>query len=66
VVPVVDHNGFFQGWATFQVVSAGGGSAKDVTGYFVSPWAHERLTVKGCAFGSCPRYLGSMTLHLVN
>jgi Flp pilus assembly protein TadG len=65
-VPVVDHNGNFQGWATFHVVSASGGSSKNVTGYFVAPFVNERLTIKGCAQGSCPRYLGSPTLHLVN
>ncbi|MDQ1383071.1 MAG: hypothetical protein QOG65_450 [Actinomycetota bacterium] len=65
-VPVVDHNGNFQGWATFHVVSAAGGAAKHVTGYFVAPFVNERLTIKGCAQGSCPRYLGSPTLHLVN
>jgi Flp pilus assembly protein TadG len=65
-VPVVDHNGNFQGWATFHVVSASGGASKDVVGYFVSPFVNERLTIKGCAFGSCPRFLGSPTLHLVN
>ncbi len=65
-VPVVDHNGNFQGWATFHVTSASGGSSKDVTGYFVSPFVNERLTIKGCAAGSCPRFLGSLTLKLVN
>jgi Flp pilus assembly protein TadG len=64
-VPVVDHNGNFQGWATFHVVSADK-NGKNVTGYFVSPFVNERLTIKGCAFGSCPRFLGSPTLHLVN
>jgi Flp pilus assembly protein TadG len=65
-VPVVDHNGNFQGWATFHVVSAGGASAKHVTGYFVSPFVNERLKVSNCHFGSCPRFLGDVTLHLVN
>ncbi|MEA2631360.1 MAG: hypothetical protein QOE66_1579 [Chloroflexota bacterium] len=65
-VPVVDHNGNFQGWATFHIVIADGNSAKTITGYFVSPYVNERLTIRGCAVGSCPRYLGSPTLHLVN
>jgi Flp pilus assembly protein TadG len=65
-VPVVDHNGNFQGWATFHVTSADGSSAKKIRGYFVSPFVNERLTIKSCAFGSCPRFLGSPTLHLVN
>ncbi len=65
-VPVVDHNGNFQGWATFHVVSASGGSNKHITGYFVAPYVNEQLTTTGCAFGSCPRFLGSPTLHLTN
>jgi len=65
-VPVVDHNGNFQGWATFHVVSADGGSDKHITGYFVSPFVNSRLTIKACGFGGCPRYLGSPTLNLVN
>ena len=44
-VPIVDHNGNFQGWATFHVTSAVGGSQKDVNGYFVSPFLSARLTV---------------------
>lgn len=65
-VPVVDHNGNFQGWATFHVVSATGGTSKVITGYFVSPFVNSRLTIKACGFGGCPRYLGSPTLNLVN
>ncbi len=65
-VPVVDHNGNFQGWATFHVVSAAGGSDKHIRGYFVSPFLSDRLTVGTCAAGSCPRYLGSWSLGLVN
>ena len=65
-VPVVDHNGNFQGWATFHVVSAEGSSNKHVKGYFVSPFVNKRLTIKACGFGGCPRYLGSPTINLVN
>ena len=64
-VPVVDHNGNFQGWATFHVVSADQG-AKQITGYFVSPYVNSRLTIKACGFGGCPRYLGTLGLNLVN
>ena len=53
------------GWATFHVVSAQGGSAKDVNGYFVSPFLSQRLTVQ-CPFDDCPRYLGSYTLKLID
>ncbi len=65
-IPVVDDNGNFQGWATFHVVSASGGSDKHIRGYFVSPFLSDRLTVGSCAAGSCPRYLGSWSLGLVN
>jgi hypothetical protein len=65
-VPVVDHDGNFLGWATFHVVSASGGSQKDVNGYFVSPFLSERLTVgAGCTGNSCPLFLGNYTLRLV-
>jgi Flp pilus assembly protein TadG len=65
-VPIVDASGVFQGWATLHVVSADGGSSKNITGYFVSSYVNERLTIKNCAVGSCPRYFGNPTLHLVN
>jgi hypothetical protein len=65
-VPIVDSNGLFQGWATFHIVSADGGTSKHVTGYFVSSYVNDRLTIRGCALGSCPRFFGSPTLHLVN
>jgi Flp pilus assembly protein TadG len=64
-VPVVDHNGNFQGWATFHVIS-GDQSGKQMKGYFVSPFVNKRLTIKACGFGGCPRYLGSPTINLVN
>ncbi len=66
VVPVVDDNGNFQGWATFHVVSAAGGSAKDVVGYFVSPFVHQRLSVTNCSLNDCPRFLGTYVLKLVD
>lgn len=65
-IPVVDHNGNFQGWATFHIVSASGGSAKDVVGYFLSSFVNQRLTVGGCSLGNCPRYLGNYVLHPTN
>lgn len=63
-VPVVDHNGTFQGWATF-CVSYADKHSKKVYGYFKSPWISETLTV-GCEGGSCPRYLGNYELRLIN
>lgn len=65
-VPVVDHNGNFQGWATFHIVSASGGSAKDVVGYFKSSFVSQRLSIGGCAANDCPRYLGSYVLKLTD
>lgn len=63
-VPVVDHNGTFQGWATF-CVSYADKHNKKIYGYFKSPWISETLTV-GCKGGSCPRYLGNYELKLIN
>jgi hypothetical protein len=65
-VPIVDHNGNFQGWATFHVTSAVGGSQKDVNGYFVSPFLSARLTVGGCSSGTCPRFFGTYVLNLID
>jgi Flp pilus assembly protein TadG len=65
-VPVVDVNGYFQGWSTFHVVSASGGSTKTVTGYFLTDFTSPDLTVTTCAAGSCPRYLGTYVLKLVD
>jgi Flp pilus assembly protein TadG len=64
-VPVVDHNGIFQGWATFCVAYADKHN-KNVYGYFKSPWVSEDLTV-GCAAGTCPNFLGNYERpHLIN
>lgn len=65
-IPVVDHNGNFQGWATFHVVSADGGEDKHIRGYFVSPFLSQKLTVGNCSAGDCPRFLGSWSLALSN
>ncbi len=65
-VPVVDVNGYFQGWSTFHIVSAAGGSDKTVTGYFLTDFTSPDLTVTTCAAGSCPRYLGTYVLKLVD
>ena len=65
-VPIVDHNGNFQGWASFYVVSASGGSAKHITGYFMDSFVNAALTITSCANGACPRYFGSWVLKLVN
>jgi len=65
-VPVVDVNGYFQGWSTFHIVSADAGSSKTVTGYFRTDYTSPNLTVSICAAGSCPRYLGTYVLKLVD
>jgi Flp pilus assembly protein TadG len=65
-VPVVDHAGNFQGWATFHVVSAQGGSAKHVVGYIKYPHLNQLLTVGDCSINDCPRFLGSYVLKLVD
>jgi Flp pilus assembly protein TadG len=52
------NEGCFKGWAMFHVVSADGGSAKTITGYFLSDFKTLPLTVGECtpaqeAAGSC-------------
>lgn len=51
-------DGCFKGWAMFHVVSASGGSAKDIVGYFLGNFIQQPLTVGECtpqmqAAGSC-------------
>jgi len=65
-VPIVDHGGIFQGWATFHVTSAVGGSGKDITGYFVTDFVAKNLDVGSCSAGTCPRYFGTYVLRLIN
>jgi Flp pilus assembly protein TadG len=64
VVPIVDHNGNFQGWATFHVTAAHGASDKTLSGYFKDNFQAVRLSV-GCANGQCPRYFGTYVLKLI-
>jgi len=66
-VPIVDHTGHFQGWATFHLSGASQGG-KSVTGYFKTNFVSERLTIASCsaAANDCPRYVGSYVLKLVN
>lgn len=65
-VPIVDDTGHFQGWATFHVTSAGGGSTKHVYGYFKGPFKNSDLSVNACAGASCPKYLGTYVVKLTN
>jgi Flp pilus assembly protein TadG len=65
-VAVVDAGGNFMGWATFHVVSATGGSNKHINGYFLSAFTGDDLTISLCSQNSCPRYLGTYILKLVN
>ena len=66
-VPIVNHDGLFQGWATFHLMGASQGG-KTVTGYFKYNFVSERLTIGACsaAANNCPRYVGSYVLKLVN
>lgn len=41
-------DGCFKGWALFYVISAQGGSQKDITGYFISDFKQTPLTVGEC------------------
>jgi len=61
---IVDGNGNFVGWSIFHVISADGGSAQHVRGYFVSAFESARLTITSCAANDCPRYLGAYVLKL--
>ena len=63
---IVDASGNFMGWATFHVISATGGAAKHIYGYFLASYESARLTVTACAANDCPRYLGTYILKLVN
>jgi hypothetical protein len=57
--PMQGHqNGCFKGWALFHVISASGGSQKEIRGYFLSDFMQQPLTVGECtpaqqAAGSC-------------
>jgi Flp pilus assembly protein TadG len=62
--PVVDANGNFVGWSIFHVISASGGSAKHIRGYFVSAFQGAQVAVTACAANNCPRYLGTYVLKL--
>jgi Flp pilus assembly protein TadG len=61
---IVDANGNFVGWSIFHVISADGGSAKHVRGYFVSSFESARLSITACAANDCPRYMGAYVLKL--
>jgi hypothetical protein len=63
---IVDASGNFMGWATFHVISAEGGSAKHVYGYFEASYESSRLSISACSANDCPRYLGSYILKLSN
>ena len=65
-VPIVDHNGNFQGWAMFHVTSASGGATKKIYGYYETNFTSPNLSVGDCSLGACPRFLGSYVLKLVN
>jgi Flp pilus assembly protein TadG len=44
-VPIVDDAGGFMGWGMFHVVSAAGGSTKQIRGYFISAFQRAELNV---------------------
>ncbi len=53
-------DGCFKGWAMFHVISASGGSDKTITGYFLTNFIRQPLTVGECtaamqAAGTCGR-----------
>ena len=65
-VPVVDANGNFVGWASFVMTSATtGGRNGFITGYFVSDFQNQSLTVTSPGFGTST-FGGSYELKLTN
>ncbi|HEY3523112.1 MAG TPA: pilus assembly protein TadG-related protein [Candidatus Limnocylindrales bacterium] len=65
-VPIVDDNGNFQGWATFHITGADDGSVKHLYGYYEKGFTGADVALSTCAFGACPRYLGTYVLKLIN
>jgi Flp pilus assembly protein TadG len=64
-VPIVDDNGYFQGWSVFHVVGADKHD-KSISGYFESSFESTIVGMSVCHWGMCPRYLGSYVLRLVD
>lgn len=65
-IPVVDHNGNFTGWVSFMLTSADpGGRNGELTGYFLSPFNANQLTVEASGLGNT-NFAGSYVLKLVN
>jgi Flp pilus assembly protein TadG len=57
----------FLGWANFRVTGASGGSAKRITGYFLTTVNATNLSTSGtCLPTTCPRALGSYLFGLTN
>ncbi len=65
-VPIVDDNGNFQGWATFHITGADAGSVKHLYGYYEKGFTGADVALSTCAFGACPRYLGTYVLKLID
>ncbi len=74
--PTSYQNGCFYGWAMFHVVSAQGGSSKTISGYFISDFKRQPMTVGECtpaeqAAGQCtgaiePSAFGAYIVRLTN
>jgi Flp pilus assembly protein TadG len=65
-IPVVDHNGNFTGWVTFELTSATPNGRNGVlSGYFASPFKANQLTVTSPGLGNT-NFAGSYVLKLVN
>lgn len=74
--PTGYQNGCFYGWAMFHVVSASGGSSKTITGYFLSDFKRQPMTVGECtptqqAAGQCNGAIqsnpfGAYVVRLIN
>lgn len=51
--PTTYQDGCFKGWAIFHVISAAGGSQKNITGYFISDFTQSALSVGECRTPPC-------------
>jgi hypothetical protein len=65
VVPIVDHDGNFMGWATFHVVSASK-NPKIVVGYFLDGFQNQQLSIGSSSGSTCQCYVGTYVLKLID
>ncbi len=63
-MPIVNDAGIMVGWAMFHLTGAVGGSSKQISGYFVTPFSGSNMTIiDGVAAGGA---FGTYIVKLVN